>query len=348
MVVATVLQSSFHFSGVATLGSAFGGIPFGLPRFQVPQMSFVQVISLVGPAITIAMLGAIESLLSAVVADGMTDFKHDSNQELVGQGLANLLAPLFGGFAATGAIARTATNIRNGGSSPLAGGVHALTLVAVLLFLAPLASSIPLAALAAILFVVAWNMSDLRHVGHVLRTAPTADRAILVVTFFLTIFVDLVVAVNVGVLLAILQFLRRMAATVETNQLDDRALLVDLQEVGLSRLPRGMLVYEIAGPIFFGAIESLERALLQTHSDPQTLIIRLRHVPFMDATGLQTLEEVIGKLKKRGIDVILCEANPRVATKLDNAGIVALIGADRCVQDFHAALVLSLAIRKPA
>lgn len=345
MVVTTMLLSMLHFKGVATLGSAFGGIPLGLPRLQLPQMSFGQFISLVGPAMTIAMLGAIESLLSAVVADGMTGFRHDSNQELVGQGVANLLAPLFGGFAATGAIARTATSVRNGGSSPLAGGVHALTLVAVLLFLAPLASSIPLAALAAILFVVAWNMSDLKHVGHMLRTAPTADKVILVVTFLLTIFVDLVVAVNVGVLLAILQFLRRMADAVETSQLDDRALLVDLQEIGLSRLPRGMLVYEIAGPIFFGAIESFERALLQTHSDPDWLILRLRHVPFMDATGLQTFEEVIGKLRKRGIDVMLCEANARVATKLSNAGIIALIGNDRYVQEFHAALVAALACR---
>jgi SulP family sulfate permease len=345
MVTATILLAVFHFPGVATLGSAFGGIPVGLPRFQFPQMSFGQVMSLVGPAMTIAMLGAIESLLSAVVADGMTGFKHDSNQELVGQGVANLLAPLFGGFAATGAIARTATNIRNGGSNPLAGSVHALTLVAVLLFLAPLAASIPLAALAAILFVVAWNMSDLKHVGHMLRTAPAADKVILVVTFFLTIFADLVVAVNVGVLLAILQFMRRMANAVEASQLDDRALLADLQEVGLSRLPAGMLVYEIAGPIFFGAIESFERALLQTHSDPDVLIIRLRHVPFMDATGLQTFEEVIGKLRKRGIDVMLCEANARVATKLSNAGILALIGDDRYVQDFHAALVAALARR---
>ncbi len=346
MVVATALQSVFHFRGVATLGSEFGGIPFGLPRLQLPQTSFVQVIALVGPALTIAMLGAIESLLSAVVADGMTGFKHDSNQELVGQGVANLLAPLFGGFAATGAIARTATNIRNGGSSPLAGSVHALTLVAVLLFLAPLASSVPLCALAAILFVVAWNMSDLKHFGHILRTAPTADKVILVVTFFLTTFADLVVAVNVGVLLAILQFLRRMAESVETNQLDDRALLADLQEVGLSQLPRGMLVYEIAGPIFFGAIESFERALLQTHSDPDTLIIRLRHVPFMDVTGLQTFEDVVGKLRKRGIVVMLCEANPRVETKLRNAGIFAMVGNDHYVQTFHGALVATLAARK--
>jgi sulfate permease, SulP family len=345
MVAATVLQALFHFKGVATLGSAFGGVPFGLPRLQLPQASLGQVLTLVVPAMTIAMLGAIESLLSAVVADGMTGFKHDSNQELIGQGVANLLAPLFGGFAATGAIARTATNIRNGASSPLAGSVHALTLVAVLLFMAPLASSIPLAALAAILFVVAWNMSDLKHFGHILRTAPSADKVILVVTFVLTIFADLVVAVNVGVLLAILQFLRRMADAVETSQLDDRAMLADLQDIGLSRLPRGMLVYEIAGPVFFGAIESFERALLQTHSDPDTLIIRLRHVPFMDATGLQTFAEVVGKLSKRGVVVMLCEANPRVRTKLSNAGIFERIGDDRYVQEFHGALVAALANR---
>ena len=219
MVVATLLQSVFHFRGVATLGSAFGGIPFGLPRFQLPQMSFVQVVALVGPAMTIAMLGAIESLLSAVVADGMTGFKHDSNQELVGQGVANLLAPLFGGFAATGAIARTATSIRNGGSSPLAGSVHALTLVAgASLFLAPLASSIPLAALAAILFVVAWNMSGVRHFVCVWCVAPRGpDVAILLITFGLTVFVDLVVAVNIGVILAMLQFMRRMSGVSRCN-----------------------------------------------------------------------------------------------------------------------------------
>ncbi len=346
MVVVTALQSIFHFKGVATLGSAFGGVPVGLPRFAVPNASVAEVITLIGPAITIAMLGSIESLLSAVVADGMTGHKHNSNQELVGQGVANLLAPLFGGFAATGAIARTATNIRNGGTSPLAGTVHAMTLIAVLLFLAPLASSIPLAALAAILFVVAWNMSDLKHFGHIMQTAPAADRVILIVTFLLTVFVDLVVAVNVGVALAILQFLRRMADAVETNQLDDSDLLVDLRQRGLSRLPDGLLVYEIAGPIFFGAVESFERALLQTHSDPDMLIIRLRHVPFMDATGLQTFEEVIGKLKKRRVDVLICEANPRVVQKLRNAGIVKLIDEENCFQDFQGALTTGLAARE--
>jgi len=348
MVVATVLQSIFHFQGVATLGSAFGGIPFGLPRIALPTATFAEVIMLVGPAFTIAMLCAIESLLSAVVADGMTGHKHNSNQELVGQGVANLLVPLFGGFAATGAIARTATNIRNGGTSPLAGTVHAVTLVAVLLFLSPLASNIPLAALAAILFVVAWNMSDLKHFGSMMKTAPAADKVILAVTFLLTVFADLVVAVNVGVLLAILQFLRRMADAVETSQLDDRDLLVDLQQAGLSSLPKGVLVYEVAGPIFFGAVESFERALLQTHSDPDMLIIRMRHVPFMDATGLQTFEEVLAKLKGRHVDVLICEANPRVTQKLRNAGIVKLIGEESHFQEFQDALKTGLANREKA
>jgi SulP family sulfate permease len=204
MVVATALQSYFHFDGIATIGIAFGGIPRGLPHFVVPDLHLPHIIELIVPAFTIALLGAIESLLSATVADGMAGTKHNPNQELIGQGVANVVAPLFGGFAATGAIARTATNVRNGGTSPLAGIVHALTLLLVILFFAPLAENIPLCALAAILFVVAWNMSDLKHVVHLARSAPRADVAILFITFGLTVFMDLIVAVSVGVVLAML------------------------------------------------------------------------------------------------------------------------------------------------
>ena len=322
MVVATLLQAVFQLPGVATIGSAFGGIPTGLPSFALPDLSLAQVISLIGPAFTIAMLGAIESLLSAVVADGMAGTRHDSNQELIGQGIANIVTPLFGGFAATGAIARTATNVRNGATSPLAGIVHALTLVAVLLALAPLAASIPLAALAAILFVVAWNMSEAGHFAHILRRAPTADRVILVITFGLTVFADLVVAVNVGVTLAVLHFMRRMADSVETQQVSAQALKAELAEQGLGELPAGVMVYEIAGPMFFGAVENFERVLLQTRADPRALIVRLRRVPFMDITGMQTLEEVTAKLRKRGVKVLLCEANARVLGKLRKAGVV--------------------------
>ncbi len=322
MIVVTLLQSLLQWPGVATIGSAFGGIPTGLPEFALPPLSLAQAILLIGPAFTIAMLGAIEALLSAVVADGMAGTRHDANQELIGQGLANVVTPLFGGFAATGAIARTATNIRNGATSPLAGIMHALTLVAVLLFVAPLAAGIPLAVLAAILFVVAWNMSDARHVAHLLKSAPHADRVILLITFLLTVFADLVVAVNVGMVLAILHFLRRMAESVETQPVDEAELRTVLAQLGLSSLPRGLLVYEIAGPMFFGAVENFERALVYTHSEPKQLVIRLRHVPFMDITGIQMLEEVIGKLRARGVCVMLCEANARVKAKLERAGVI--------------------------
>ena len=322
MVAATVLQATFHFEGVATIGSAFGGIPQGLPKFAWIDLSLGEIISLIGPAFTIAMLGAIESLLSAVVADGMADTRHDSNQELIGQGIANIVCPFFGGFAATGAIARTATNIRNGATNPIAGVTHALTLIAILVVLAPLASSIPLAALAAILFIVAWNMSEAHRFIHILTRAPNADRVILLVTFLLTVFVDLVVAVNVGVIIAILHFLRRMSEVVETREVGAAALASELSALGLAELPAGVMVYEIDGPMFFGAVDNFERALAQTGTDPQTLIIRLCRVPFVDITGLQTLEEAIADLLKRGVAVILCEANARVLAKMKKTGIV--------------------------
>jgi len=338
MVVATLLQAALHIPGVATIGSAFGGIPMGLPQFRLPELSLAQMLLLLGPAFTIAMLGAIESLLSAVVADGMAGTRHDSNQELIGQGLANIAAPLFGGFAATGAIARTATNIRNGATGPLAGLTHTATLIAIIVLLAPLAGHIPLAALAAILFVVAWNMSEVRHFTSILKKAPRADRVILVITFLLTVFADLVVAVNVGVILAVLHFLRRMAETSDTRQIDALSLRGELAALGTDRLPDNTLVYEIAGPMFFGAVENFERALLQTHSDPGVLILRLRNVPFMDITGLQTLEEVISKLRQRRIRVVLCEANARVSAKLRQAGILDALPAEDFCSDFHQAL----------
>ncbi|CAG9164526.1 SulP family inorganic anion transporter [Cupriavidus pinatubonensis] len=345
LVAATAIQAVFRFDGVATIGSAFGGLPRGLPGLSLPEVTLARVIELAGPAFTIAMLGAIESLLSAVVADGMTGTRHDSNQELMGQGLANVVTPLFGGFAATGAIARTATNIRNGGNSPLAGITHAVTLVLVVLFLAPLAANVPLAALAAILFVVAYNMSELRHFARMVRRAPRADVAILLITFSLTVLTDLVVAVNIGVILAMLQFLRRMSVSVEVSRQDAPDLEHELSRDGGTPpgLPPGVLVYGIDGPFFFGAVENFERALIQTHTDPRVLLIRLRRVPFMDMTGLQTLEEVIGKLRERGVAVVLCEANARVRQKLMRAGVLAALGeanyqdtlaaaAERCAQ----------------
>lgn len=338
MLAATVLQAVFHFQGVATLGSTFGGIPEGLPRFHLPELGLGRMLELIGPAFAIAMLGSIESLLSAVVADGMAGTKHDSNQELLGQGIANLLSPLFGGIAATGAIARTATNIRTGGTSPLSGLVHSATLLLVILFLAPLAVDVPVCALAAILFVVAWNMSEAKHFLRMLRRAPAADVAILLITFSLTVFVDLVVAVNIGVILATFQFMRRMASSVETQRQGDEDLAHELAAQGLTALPKGVLVYAIEGPFFFGAVENFEQALVETHTDPKLLIIRLKRVPFMDITGLQALDEAVGNLKKRGVVVMLCEANGRVKGKLEKAGILERLGEGRYFESFAAAL----------
>ncbi len=339
LAVATIIQSYFALPGVATIKSVFGEIPRGLPGLTFPEISLSRILLLTGPAFTIAMLGAIESLLSAVVVDGMAGTRHDSNQELVGQGVANIAAPLFGGFAATGAIARTAINIRSGGTGPLSGIVHSVTLVIIILFMAPLASNIPLAALAAILFVVAYNMSDVRHFESMIRRAPRSDVAILLITFLLTVFADLVVAVNIGVILATLHFLRRMSSSVEVQQLGDQ--YIDSMEAvykGLKDLPKGVLVYSIEGPFFFGAVENFEQALAQTHTDPRMVILRLHRVPFVDITGLQTLEEVAVKLSKRGVRVLLCEANETVTYKLERAGVLAAIGPENYLPEFPAAL----------
>ncbi len=338
MVVTTLVYVIFRFDGVATIGSAFGGIPQQLPSFKLPTVTMARIVELISPAFTIAMLGAIESLLSAVVADGMAGTRHDSNQELIGQGLANIAAPLFGGFAATGAIARTATSIRNGGTSPLAGIVHSATLVLIILALAPLAASVPLAALAAILFVVAYNMSEVKHFARMVRRAPRADVVILLITFLLTVFADLVVAVNIGVILATMHFLRRMSTSVEVHPQTEKQLAQELAEHGLPALPPGVLVYGIEGPVFFGAVENFEQALIQTHTEPHILIIRLRHVPFMDITGIQTLEEVVRKMQARGVRVLLCEANERVKAKLEKADMFNVLGPSDYQQEFGAAL----------
>ncbi|MGA9164275.1 MAG: SulP family inorganic anion transporter [Thiobacillus sp.] len=318
MLAVTFAQAYFQFDGVATIGSAFGGIPSGLPELHLPQVSFARVLELLGPAFTIAMLGAIESLLCAVVADGMIGARHDPNQELVGQGIANIAAPIFGGFAATGAIARTATNVRNGGDSPLASIVHALTLLAVILALAPLAAHIPLAALAAILFVVAWNMSEARHFIDLLKGAPGSDKSLLLITFLLTVFADLVIAVNVGVLLAALLFMKRMSETVKIEG-ETEATLASVCPVGV---PPGVQIYSIDGPLFFGAAATFERTLAGLHDQTRVLILRLGLVPMADATAMQTLEDLTRHFQKRGVRVLLCEANPRINAKLANFGLL--------------------------
>lgn len=319
LVAATSLVAVAHPEGVATIGTAFGGLPRGLPPFALPQIALGDLPELVRAAFAIALLGAIESLLSATVADGMIGTRHDANQELLGQGIANIGASLFGGFAATGAIARTATNIRHGGRGPIAGLVHVMTVLAVLLVLAPLASSVPLSALAAILFVVAFNMSD---VGRVVRTAlraPRSDVAVMLVTLALTVLTDLVVAVEVGVVLAMLNFFRRMTTAVGVNPLD--AAAVAQHAPANVEVPDDVLVYTIDGPFFFGAIEQFEAALLHTHTEPAAIVLSLERVPFVDLTALASLHETVGRLGKRGVRVVLCCASVDVAERLKRAGI---------------------------
>lgn len=341
MVVTTLLQAHFQFKTVATIGSTFGGISSVLPSFHLPLMDLSRALNLIGPAFTIALLGAIESLLSATAADGMAKTRHHSNQELIGQGFANVLAPLFGGFAATGAIARTATNVRNGGNSPIAAIVHSAFLLLVILILSPLAKNIPLSALAAILFVVAYNMSDVPHFMYIITHAPRYDVLVLLTTFLLTIFTNLVVAVNIGVILAMLLFVRRMSQFVAVEKESHDVLNGELNGKGLT-IPSGVVVYSIQGPFFFGAVEKIERAFAITHSDPKIIIFRLKNVPFMDMTGLQTFREIIQEFHKRGVQVYLCEANGRVNKQLEKIKLNNWIGGSRVftslpetIQDLH-------------
>lgn len=322
LLFATALQAHFNFIGVATIGSAFGGIHPGLPGLHIPAFTLDRALELLGPAFTIAMLGSIESLLSAVVADGMAGTRHHSNRELIGQGLANIFTPLFNGFAATGAIARTAANVRNGGNSPVAGVIHAVTLALILVFLAPLAANVPLTALAAILFIVAWNMSEAKHAIQLIRRAPKVDSLILVVTFFATIFIDLVVAVNIGVLLAVLHFMFKIAASVSVK-LRTQAPENDI----------GIQIYAINGPIFFGAVEAIKDGLMHPPHLTQVVILSFEWVPLMDMSGLQAIEDSIIALQKMNIKVFLCGVTPKIMKKLDKAGVIKLLGENGVVSN---------------
>ena len=332
LLCATVLQSLFHFEGVATVGSAYGAIPRALPHFSLPNFATAETAKLILPAFTIAMLGAIESLLSAVVADGMAGTHHSANQELVGQGLANIITPFFGGFAATGAIARTATNIRQGGNSPLAGIIHALTLALILLVAAPLAADIPLAALAAILFQVAWNMSEPKRCLHILRRAQRAAYILFFITFSLTILVDLVVAVNIGVILSTLHFIGQMAKAVEVRK--------EEHSRDAAALPDNVLMFIVNGPFFFGAMEKFETTLADINTQPRAVVLRMRWVPYIDITGILTLERVIGGLQKRGIRVIVTGANEQVRASLERSGIVTLLGKGNFIREFDDAAAM--------
>jgi SulP family sulfate permease len=319
LLVTTALVQVLHLP-VETIGSRFGAIDAGLPRPSLPHVSLATATALVGPAFTIALLAGIESLLSAVVADGMIGGKHRSNMELVAQGVANIASPLFGGIPATGAIARTATNVKNGGRTPVAGIVHALTLLIITVFFGRWAGLIPMATLAGILVVVSYHMSEWRTLRSELR-APRSDLLVLLTTFFLTVLVDLTVAVEVGMVLAAFLFMRRMAEVTNisalTREFDESGDEGEGDPNSLRRraVPPGVEVYEINGPFFFGAAEKFKETLTQLRGTPKVLILRMRNVPAIDSTGLNALRDVVNRFRRAGTRVILSDvhAQPMVA-----------------------------------
>lgn len=340
-IVALVLGTAavaFFALPVATIGSAFGGIPTGLPRISIPTFRPDLIIPLIPSALTVAMLAAVESLLSAVVADSMSGDRHNSNVELVAQGVANLFSPLFGGIPATGAIARTATNIRSGAKSPVAGMIHALTLLTILLVAAPLARFIPLATLAAVLFVVAYNMGEWKEIGVILRLSA-ADQAVWATTFLLTVFADLTVAVEVGIALAALLYIYRIAqtTTVEpvTSEYIEEGRLHILQD---KQVPQYVTILRIHGPFLFGTTEKLEEATSNLNAFAPVVVLRLRNMTALDATGLYALEKLADRLKKSGRTLLLCGAREQPERLLHQAEFVEHVGADNILPHVAAAL----------
>lgn len=342
LIVTTVLAHLLNLP-VETIGSRFGQIPSGLPTPSMPDMNPAQIASLVGPAFTIALLAAIESLLSAVVADGMIGGRHRSNMELVAQGVANIASPLFGGIPATGAIARTATNVKNGGRTPVAGIVHAITLLLITLFFGRWAALIPMATLAAILVVVAYHMSEWRTFRTELRS-PKSDVAVLLTTFLLTVLVDLTVAIEVGIVLAALLFMRRMAevtnVSVITRELDDEGDLysTDANAVRRRAVPKGVEVYEINGPFFFGAAEQFKDTLGRVARKPKVLIIRMRNVPAIDSTGIRALADVTRRTRKEGTLVLLSDVHAQPLVALGRSDLLDEIGDDNIFGNLDDAL----------
>src|SRR6195952_3684059 len=307
IVVTTFAVSFFHLP-VETIGSRFGAIPSSLPKPVIPGVSFAIIQQLIRPAITIALLGSIESLLSAVVADGMTGGNHRSNTELIAQGFANICSSIFGGIPATGAIARTATNIKNGGRTPVAGIIHALTLLVIMLFVGKWAALIPMATLGGILIVVAWNMSELGNFFSVMKGSKS-DAAVLVTTFGLTILVDLTVAIEIGMILAAFLFMRKMMQVSFVEQSVFAAGQTKDEPLDQESIPKGVDVFEINGPLFFGAAYKFKDAMRQIEAPPQILIIRMKNVPVIDATGIHILQDVSKEIKASGTKLILTEVN---------------------------------------
>lgn len=325
LLVLTAVAAWMHVDA-PTVGDRFGELERGLPPARLPDLDWAVVREMMPSAVTIALLGAIESLLAAVVADGMTGQRHDSNQELVAQGIANMGSALFGGLAATGAIARTATNVQNGGRSPVAGLVHAAVVFLVLYVAAPLAGLIPMAVLAGILAVVAWNMSERHRFLRILRTRGS-DAWVLVAVFLLTVLIDLTVAVTVGMLLASFVFLHRMSEATRLTAVDPlRDEAPPAHAFRPEDLPEGVLVYSIDGPFFFGAADTFQETLARTANPPRIMVLRMRNVPYMDATGLNALESAISGLQKQGCTVKLSGVQNQPLDLMQRSGTLGLVG----------------------
>jgi SulP family sulfate permease len=344
LILGTAVVAAFDLP-VETIGSRFGTLDASLPRPVMPAISFATVSALIVPAFTIAMLGAIESLLSAVVADGMIGGRHRSNMELVAQGVANIASPLFGGMPATGAIARTATNVRNGGRTPVAGMVHAVTLLLITLFFGRWAGLIPLGTLAAILVMVAYHMSEWRAFRSELR-APKSDVVVMLVTFLLTVLVDLTVAIEVGMVLAAFLFMRRMAEVTNIRFLSREfagdepgdAYASDPNAARRRDIPPGVVVYEIDGPFFFGAAEKFKDTLGQIGRNPRVLIIRMRDVPAIDSTGMHALGDIVRRSRKDGTLVLLSDVHAQPMVALGRSSLLAELGEEHVFGNLDDAL----------
>lgn len=330
IIVTTAIVGLGHISSVKTIGDLYT-IKAGLPTFTMPQLSFGLIRQMISPAFTIAILASIESLLSCVVSDGMIGSHHRSNAELVGQGVGNMMSALFGGIPATGAIARTAANVKNGGRTPIAGMMHAVTLLLILLFLMPYASLIPMSCLASILIMVAYNMSGWRTFVHMLKKAPKSDIAVLVITLVLTVFFDLVVAIEFGMVLAAFLFLKRMSDVAAVRQWVDKDSLDDnelSENTDLKHVPNNTVVYEIFGSLFFGAANDF---LNFNHEEGKNvLILRMRNVPAMDISGLEALEETLEICQKRGMTLILSHVNKQPYHVMEKAGFIEKVGQNLC------------------
>ena len=334
---------------ITTIGDSFGEIKAVIPSIEVPHLTWDDIRSLLPTAMVIAVLGAIESLLSATVADGVCGDHHNSNQELIGQGVANLCTPLFGGIPCTGAIARTMTNINNGGRTPVAGIIHALVLLVIFIALMPLAAYIPMACLAGVLVVVSYNMSGWRTFAQLMKN-PKSDIAVLLITFFLTVIFDLTVAIEVGLLIACLLFMKRMAETTQIKVIADEIdpneeTDAEVHEEHLV-IPAGVEVYEINGPYFFGIANKFEELMAAMDNHPKVRVIRMRRVPFIDSTGIHNLQNLCEMSHREGTHIVLSGVMPNVYAVLEHNGFDRLLGKDHICPNINVALERAEAIVK--